>query len=352
MGQMKTKALDRSYSVMTLVLFWCGLVVLSSMYITIPLISAFSTIFQVSLQQAAWVGSIFSLFYALGCLMFGALSDKYGRKVFLIIGMCSITIVTVFIGFVENFYLLLIFRAIQGAVASVYAPISLVYVGEVYPVHKRLTTIGFITSGFLMAAIFGQVMSSAIHEYLGWEYVFFILASLYFLSCILVIWVLPKDERKMSDETVWNNFRRMAILLKSKQLVLTLMITFITLFSLVAMYTILGSYLSSSVYGFSSHEILSIRAIGIVGICLAPFAGRLSAKYGITFILRTGLVLATVGVTMLGAVSSMFNIVLMSIIFVAGIALVCPVTISMVSVLGEKVRGTAVTLLKSMKKHK
>lgn len=341
--EVKVKPNDRSFSSLTAVLVWCGLVVLSSMYITIPLISVFSSSFDVSLQQAALTGSVFSLFYALGCLVFGALSDRFGRKAFLMIGIGSMTFVTLLIGFVESFYWLLILRAIQGAAASVYAPISLVYVGEVYPAEKRLTTIGFITSGFLTAAIFGQVLSSAIQELWGWPFIFFTLAALYFISSLLVIFVLPREERSSSGVSVCEIFKQMAILLKNKQLLRTLFITFLTLFSLVAMYTMLGNYLSTNRFGLSSQEILTVRAVGIFGIILAPFAGKLSIRYGISNVLRVGMVLATVGVAMVGVFSNFFMIVLMSVVFVAGIALVCPVTISMVSILGEKVRGTAVT---------
>ncbi|MFV8827813.1 MFS transporter [Alkalihalobacterium sp. APHAB7] len=343
LNEVKVNPTKQSFSLMTGVLVWCGLVVLSSMYITIPLISVFSSTFEVSLQQAALTGSVFSLFYALGCLISGALSDRFGRKAFLIIGICSITIVTLLIGFVESFYWLLILRAIQGAVASVYAPISLVYVGEVYPTEKRLTTIGFITSGFLTAAIFGQVLSSAIHELWSWPVIFFTLTALYFISSLLVIFVLPREERNSNGVRVWDIFKQMAVLLKNKQLLLTFFITFLTLFSLVAMYTILGSYLSINTFGLSSQEILTVRAVGIFGIILAPFAGKLSNRYGISNVLRVGMVLATLGVAMIGIFSNLILIVLMSVVFVAGIALVCPVTISMVSILGEKVRGTAVT---------
>ncbi|WP_216827604.1 MFS transporter [Alkalihalobacterium elongatum] len=343
LNEVKVKPNDRSFSLLTAVLVWCGLVVLSSMYITIPLISAFSSTFEVSLQQAALTGSVFSLFYALGCLIFGALSDRFGRKGFLMIGIGSITIVTLLIGFVESFYWLLVLRAIQGAVASVYAPISLVYVGEVYPAEKRLTTIGFITSGFLTAAIFGQVLSSAIQEVWGWPFIFFTLAALYFISSLLVIFILPKEVRSPSGVSIWDIFKQMVVLLKNNQLLLTLFITFLTLFSLVAMYTVLNSYLSTDTFRVSSQELLAVRAVGIFGIILAPFAGKLSNKYGISNVLRVGILLATVGVTMIGVFSNLFMIVLMSVVFVAGIAIVCPVTISMVSILGEKVRGTAVT---------
>lgn len=37
--------------------------------------------------------------------------------------------------------------------AAAFAPIALVYAGEMFPPHKRLTAVGFISSGLLMAGI-------------------------------------------------------------------------------------------------------------------------------------------------------------------------------------------------------
>src|SRR4051812_44813181 len=60
------KTSERSYSIITAILVWCGLVVVSSLYITIPLVSVFVGAFKVSTSQAAWTGSAFSFCYAVG----------------------------------------------------------------------------------------------------------------------------------------------------------------------------------------------------------------------------------------------------------------------------------------------
>ena len=70
---------EKNYTIMTAVLCWSGMVVMSSLYVTIPLISIFKH-FNTSLTHSAATGSIFSVGFAIGCLLFGAISDKYGRK--------------------------------------------------------------------------------------------------------------------------------------------------------------------------------------------------------------------------------------------------------------------------------
>lgn len=71
-----------NYSLMTIILSWSGMVVMSSLYLTIPLISLFSDYFHISLSKAkaSITSSIYSLGFATGCFFYGAISEKYGRK--------------------------------------------------------------------------------------------------------------------------------------------------------------------------------------------------------------------------------------------------------------------------------
>ena len=56
------------------------------------------------------------------------------------------------------------------------------------------------------------------------------------------------------------------------------------LFSLVGMYTILGSYLASEKFGFTEQQILYVRALGLIGMLTTVFAGKISNKLGIIIV--------------------------------------------------------------------
>ncbi|AIQ47338.1 MFS transporter [Paenibacillus sp. FSL R7-0273] len=334
---------NKSYSLMTLILFWCGLVIMTSMYITIPLSDVFAQAFQISVSQVAWIGSAFSLCYALGCLLYGPFSDRYGRKIFLVASIIGLTVITITIGFVNSFFWLIVLRGLQGLIAAAFAPISLVYAGEMFPPHKRLTAVGFISSGLLMAGIVGQVFSGIVNERLGWHGIFFVQGIVYGITAIIVITLLPKDDLHRPKEHILLKFKQMTGLLKQPQLLLAFSVTFVLLLSLVGMYTVLGSYLSSPKFGLSPQQILYIRAAGIAGMLLSPFAGRIAQKLGTAAVLRGGLALAAAGLFALGFSASLPVIILMSIVFVSGIALITPVIISIVSQLGGQSRGSAIS---------
>ncbi|MGI8385902.1 MFS transporter [Robertmurraya sp. P23] len=331
-----------NYPLMTSILFWCGLVVLCSMYVTIPLATVLVDTFHKSMTQVAWLASSYSICYAVGCLLYGPFSDRYGRKVFLVTSISLLTVITFAIGFVDNFYILLILRGLQGLISAAFAPISLVYAGEMFPPEKRLTAVGFVSSGLLMAGVVGQVYSGLVNELWGWQAIFFLLGILYFLTLVLIILFLPKDEMTRPHVRMLEAFKKMTLLGKETQLLLAFCITFSLLLSLVGMYTILGSYLSNQ-FGLTEKEILLVRAAGIIGMLLSLFAGRLAQKLGTTIILKIGLALAAAGLFGIGVSPSLSLIIFASIIFVLGIATANPIVISIVSQLAGHARGSAVS---------
>ncbi len=331
-----------NYPIMTSILFWCGLVVLSCMYVTIPLATVFSDIFHKNVTQVAWLASSYSICYAVGCLLYGPFSDRYGRKVFLVTSISLLTVITFSIAFVDQFYILLILRGLQGLISAAFAPISLVYAGEMFPPEKRLTAVGFVSSGLLMAGVVGQVYSGIVNEIWGWQAIFFLLGIIYFLTLILIIFFLPKDKIKRPQVHMLEAFKKMTLLGKQTQLLLAFCITFSLLLSLVGMYTILGSYLSNQ-FGLTENEILFVRAAGIIGMLLSLFAGRLAQKFGTILTLKTGLALAAAGLFGIGVSPSLPFIIFASIIFVLGIATANPIVISIVSQLAGHARGSAVS---------
>ena len=337
----KTKV-QLKYNFMTFILSWSGLVILMSIYITIPLTSVFETALQISTTEAVWIGSAFSLCYAICCLIYGPLSDKYGRKIFLVCGISLLTVVTFAIGFTDNYYVLLVLRAIQGIAAAAFAPISLVYTAELFPPNKRLTAIGFISSGFLMASVIAQVFGTIINSSLGWQAIFISLGIIYLVTALLVIFFLPKDHIQHSGESILRKFIQMKDLLKNPKLCIPFVITFMLLFSLVGMYTILGSYLASEKFEFTEQEILYVRALGIISMLMSIFAGKISNKLGVILSLRSALIVAAIALFVMGISSSSIIIILCSLLFVAGIALIVPVNISLVNKNAGAARGSAV----------
>lgn len=331
------------FTLITGILFWCGLVIVSSLYLTIPLVSIFADTFEVTTAKAAWTGSIFSLFYAVGFLIFGPLSDRYGRKKIILSGLITLTIISPILGFLDSLPLLIVFRGLQGIAAATFAPSALAYIGEVFPPKKRATAIGFVTTGFLMAGIVGQVFSSFMSQYLGWNSVFYYIGGIYFITIILVTLFIPKGNIQNKDIRVLSIVQQIGTVLTNRSIIFCYIIAVTLLLSFVGMYTALGNYLSVE-FNLGNTEILYIRSLGIIGMLFAPLTGKFIEKFGIKNVLRGGILFAIIGLALLGISSNLPILIIMSVVFVAGISITVPTLILLVGKLGGRDQGIAVTL--------
>ncbi len=210
--------------------------------------------------------------------------------------------------------------------------------------EKRVTAIGFVSTGFLMAGIVGQVVSGLMSQSLDWPYVFYFLGGVYLMSACLLGVFIPKGERQQTNPGLFISFQQMGKVLFQRSLFFCYLTTLTLLLSFVGMYATLGNYLSQAPFALDSDQILMVRAAGIVGMLLSPFAGRFVARFGVLKVLRAGLLLAMLGLGILGISSYLPSVVLLSVLFVAGISITVPTLISLVGSLGGQFRGAAVSL--------
>lgn len=332
------------YAWMTVILCWSAVVVMSSLYVTIPLLPFFAKVFGKTLAEAALPGSIFSLGFAAGCLVYGGLSDRFGRKQVIVTGLLALTIISLSISLTSQYSVLVILRLLQGLAAATFSPVALAYAVDMFPAEKRVTAIGFISTGFLVAGIAGQVFSIVISEQMGWNTVFRMLGVLYAITFLIVLFFLPKPPPPQRGVRIWSAFSQLGTVLRSYPLWLTYTVAFVLLMSFVSMYTVLGSYLSGPEFGLNSRQMLYVRSAGIIGMLLSPFAGKLGQKFGVHNILRTALILAILSLALMGMTHSLIAIVVLSVCFVSGIALSVPSLIAIVGQLGGAARAIAVSL--------
>ncbi|MBE0341840.1 MFS transporter, partial [Paenibacillus sp. 28ISP30-2] len=324
------KSVVLPYAWMTVILCWSAIAVMSSLYVTIPLVPLFADIFGKTLAEAAIPGSIFSLGFAAGCLVYGGLSDRFGRKQIIVTGLFALTIISLCLGFTSQYPLLITLRLLQGLAAATFSPVALAYAVDMFPSEKRVTAIGFISTGFLVAGIAGQVFSIIISEHMGWNMVFRVLGVLYAITFLIVTFFLPKAPTPQRGVRIWASFSQLGTVLRSYPLWFSYTVAFVLLMSFVSMYTVLGSYLSGPEFGLTSKQMLYVRSAGIVGMLLSPFAGKLARKFGVHLILRTALMLSILSLVLMGLTHSLMAMLVVSVCFVSGIALSVPSRIALV----------------------
>ncbi|AAK81432.1 putative MFS family arabinose efflux permease [Clostridium acetobutylicum] len=329
------------YRLQVIFLFIASICVGTGIYEWIPLTNVLQQSFHVGQEQIIFIGSVFSLFYAIGFLIFGWLANYVEIKKLLIVGTLLLMISTFLIGFATNYKLMIVFRAIQGIFAASFAPLGFSIIVKMFPESKRIAGISAITTGFVMAGILGQLYGSIIANSYSWSVVFWLQALIYLMIIISMIFLVPKTDKVSERPTSF--IGELVKLLISKSLFPCYVITLTLLFCFVGMYTVMGMFFQKD-FGLNNEKILWIRGIGIIGMIGSMVFAKLSKKIGVGNILSLGLVCASIGVLIIGISNNVGLSVAMSVVFVFGITISLPMVVSSIGTLAGKKSGNAMTL--------
>lgn len=148
----------------------------------------------------SWVFSAFLLMNTVTVLIYGKLSDLYGRKPILTIGVSIFLIGSFLCGVSGSMKQLIIFRLIQGLGAGAVMPIATTIVGDIYTAEERAQVQGYLSSVWGISAIMGPAVGGLLVEYLSWRWVFWVSIPLGALS-IIGIWLFLHEtiEKKKPD---------------------------------------------------------------------------------------------------------------------------------------------------------
>ncbi len=109
------------------------------------------------------------------------------------------------IPFVNNIYILIALRFVQGFVVSM-VPLFSAQLGRILSDEKPLA-VGIVLSGIFLGGIFGSFVAGPMNNILGWKNAFLLTGSLMF-AMLSIWWVLttePEIEEQAHDvESVWN----------------------------------------------------------------------------------------------------------------------------------------------------
>jgi EmrB/QacA subfamily drug resistance transporter len=132
----------------------------------------------------SWVFSAYLLMNSVTVLIYGKLSDLFGRKPILTIGIIFFLIGSILCGFATSMKMLIIFRLIQGFGAGAVTPIATTIIGDIYTAEERAKIQGYLSSVWGISAITGPAVGGLLVQYVSWHYVFWINIPLGILSLV------------------------------------------------------------------------------------------------------------------------------------------------------------------------
>lgn len=284
---------------------------------------------------------------AVGQVFFGPLSDRYGRRMPLLVAMWLFIASTICCLFSTSIEMFVAFRLIQGVAGAGGIVISRSVATDRYSgreLAKMLAVIGAING---VAPVAAPIVGGVLTESIGWQGIFAVLLGLGVIllgGCYCFRESLPKEQRLASK---WNDtFRSFKVVLQDRQYVFYVL-------QMAFAQGVLFSYIASSPfilqqhYGFSAFTFSLCFAVNAVAI---GGAAALSVKFrrpvSCTLAGCIGMLVAAVGecvALMMGCGFWVYELLLLVLLFMMGLTFTSTTTLAM-----ERQRenaGTASALL-------
>lgn len=321
----------------------CGMLVMSQLYVTLPLSDSIATALATSDAAASLLPTTFAMSCAVGFLAFGPLSDVVGRRAVLAPGLVALAVVTAAAAAAPSLPVLHVLRGLQGLAAGTFSPPAVAYVNESLPVRMRPAATSGLTTGYLFAAIVGQVYAGVLDGWGGWRLAVAAAAPVLLLFAVVVRRLPAEPARTASSATITKAFRAMPGLLRRPRLRASFVVGFPILLIVVALYAGLRVH-AAVAYGASVRELQLVRLAGLPGMALVLLSGPVVRRAGALPVVVAGLALSAAGL-LASALDIGFGwIAAASIPTVAGVALTLPAHLALIRSRAREETGSAMAI--------
>jgi len=248
-------------------------------------------------QAKLWSGFVFSGPYILSIFavpVWGALGDKYGRRMMVVRAIIGLGVTVLLMGMAQNVWQLFGLRVFQG-IASGFIAASLSFVSANTPKERSGFAMGFLQSAQSAGNILGPLFGGVLADLIGIRPVFYITGILCFVSGILVQLYVKEEKIVNKDEIEISVLKNLQFVLSSKELrpvILMIIISQAGILFATPIFPFFVESLHAPVRYLSTITGVLVGLVGVFSIMFAPFWGRRNDRkdYRKTIIVSTSVI--------------------------------------------------------------
>jgi DHA1 family multidrug resistance protein-like MFS transporter len=246
-------------------------------------------------QELGWLMSTYSLMQLICAPIWGVLSDRWGRKPVLSIGVFGYAVTLLFFGLSTQFWMLFFARTLSGILSSATMPTAMAYIGDNTVEKERSAGMGKLGAAMGIGVVLGPLLGGWLSEY-SLQLPFFVGSGMAFFALLLLLILLPEshDRKLVATSTRWNGEYVRGILLSPAGILLLLI--FLIAFGLASFQGIIGLYVIQNL-AFSASQVGTLWMVmgGVMILVQGALIGPLTRLLGEVRLIRLGMLGSGIG---------------------------------------------------------
>ena len=230
-------------------------------------------------------------------MVFGPLSDRYGRRGPLLIGLCIYCLAALSAFVVKDFNSLIVLRFVQGGGAAASAVIGIALVRDLFVGDQMAKTMSLVFMVMMLSPIFAPGLGQFLLVVLDWRGLFMFMAGLGSLVTLWVWWRLPETLKPEHRRPVgFKSFIEGFGIVFSNRVALTYIMATALLFGALMGFLTSSQQVYVTTYGVGPWFPAFFAAGGVVAAIGGFINSQLVSKYGMRRISNLALLVFTAAV--------------------------------------------------------
>lgn len=315
------------------VLMFNMFIAMSGIGLIIPIMPDYLETFGVAGQALGFLIAMFAFSQFLFSPLAGDLSDKYGRKYLIIIGLVIFGLSQLMFGLASDLWILYLARFFSGVGSAFIVPPMMAFVADITTEEERGKGMGLLGASMSLGFMIGPAIGGLLAE-VSLRFPFYVATSAALVAAVISMFVLPKSAPVVQTGKPTkreNLFKQMKHSTTTPYFVM-LIVMFVFSFGLANFQSTIALYVDKK-YAFTPGEIaVLITAGGFVGVIVQTFViNKLFVKYGELKVILVNLLVSALAMISVLFVDGFWPILIVSSVFFTAASLLRPALNTLIS---------------------